>query len=120
MQEKVGNHKWLWEGGIFEAKHHNYPDFTKLSRKDQLLLLRMSWFADHHSCFIKWTSFDKQRNRLEREEIALTEKFCETVNNLNKGPLLEKLWLKYEREGSLLDEKIKKLENQRKEVFSYY
>jgi len=126
--------KWLWEGGIFEDEHRHYPDFTKLSRKDQLFILRMSWFTKNHSCYVQWSSFDKQRNRLERESIALSQKLCELVEDrchvlgievprsrhCPTAPLLEKIWLQHERDHSLLMEKIKKLENQREEIFSYY
>ena len=133
VQEKVDKPKWLWEGGIFEAKHHEHPGFTKLPRKDQLFILRMSWFAKNHGCYIKWSRFDKQRIRLERESIALSQELCDLIEERCRvlgievprsrdcptAPLLEKLWLKHERDHSLLAEKMKKLETQRKEVFSY-
>ena len=94
----------------------------------------MSWFAKNHSYYIKWSSFNKQRIRLERESNALSKKVCELIEerchvlgievprsrDCSTSHLLEKIWLKHERDHSLLTEKIKKLENQREAIFSYY
>ncbi len=95
-----------------------------MPRTDQLFNLRMSWFRKHYDDYIKWRSFDKQINLVVWEELTLSKKFCESLDTLSEenelftDALREKKWLKYEREGALLKEKIKKLKIQREDVFS--